>query len=51
MMKPVSPVVGDGLQNVEKLFIQGGKVVIIQLADDDRLDMKSISEELCDIRW
>jgi hypothetical protein len=37
MMKPVSPVVGEGLQNVEELFLQGVKVVIIWLADDGRL--------------
>jgi hypothetical protein len=37
MIKHVSPVVGDGLQNIEELFLQGEKVVIIHLADDGRL--------------
>jgi hypothetical protein len=37
MMKPVSPVIGDGLQDVKELFLQGKKVIIIPLANDGRL--------------
>jgi hypothetical protein len=51
MMKPVSPVVGDGLHNVEELFLHGKMVVIILLADDGRLGVQSTLEELGDIRW
>ncbi len=51
MMKPISPVVGDGLQNVEDLFLQGEKVVIIWLADDGWLGVQSNLKELRDIRW
>ncbi len=51
IMKPVSPVVGDGLQNVEELFLQGKKVVIIWLANDGWLGVQSILKELCNIQW
>jgi hypothetical protein len=51
MMKPVSPVIGDGLQDVKKLLLQGKKVVIIWLANDGRLGVQSILEEPCGIRW
>ena len=51
IMKPVSPVVGDGLQNVEELFLHGKKFVIIWLANDGRLGVQSILEELRIIRW
>jgi hypothetical protein len=37
MMKPDSPVLGNGLQNIEELFLQGKKVIIILLAVDGRL--------------
>ncbi len=49
-MKPVSPILGDGLQNFEELFLHGKKIVIIWLADDGRLGVQSILEELCNIR-
>jgi hypothetical protein len=51
MMKPISPVIVDGLQNFKELFLQGKKVVIIWLADDGRLGVQSILKELWDIRW
>ncbi len=50
-MKPVNPIVGDGLQNIKELFLQGKKVVIVWLADDGRLGVQSILEELHNIRW
>ncbi len=50
-MKPVSPVLGDGLQNIEELFLQGKKVIIIRLANDGGLGVQSILEELRDICW
>jgi hypothetical protein len=50
MMKPVSPVIGVGLQDIMELFLQGGKVTTIQLANDGRLGVQSILEEFCDIR-
>ena len=37
MMKSVYPVVGDGLENVEELFLQGEEVIFVRLADDRRL--------------
>ncbi len=51
MMKPISPVVGDGLQDAKELFLQGEKFVIMWLADDGRLGVQSIMEKLCDIHW
>jgi hypothetical protein len=50
MMKPVSPVLGDGLQNFEELFLHGKMVVMIPIANDGRLGVQSILEELCNIR-
>jgi hypothetical protein len=50
-MKPVSSVMGDNLQDIKELFLQGKKVVIILLANDGRLGVQSILEELRNIRW
>jgi hypothetical protein len=50
MMKSISPVIGDGLQDVKELFLQSKKVVIIWLANDGRLGVQSILEELCNVR-
>ncbi len=50
-MKSISPVIGDGLQDVKELFLQSKKDVIIWLADDGRLGVQSILEELRDFRW
>ncbi len=47
MMKAANPVVGDGLENVEELFLQGEDVIIVRLADDGRLlGVESILKEL-----
>ncbi len=51
MMKSIRPVIGDGLQEVKELFLQSKKVVIIWLANDGRLGVQSILEELRDFRW
>ena len=50
-MKPINPVIGDGLQNVKELFLQGEKVVIIWLANDGWLGVQSILKELHNICW
>jgi hypothetical protein len=50
-MKSISPVIGDGLQDFKELFLQSKKVVIIWLADDGRLGVQSILEELCNFCW
>jgi hypothetical protein len=50
-MKSNSPVIGDGLQDIKELILQSKKVVIIWLANDGRLGVQSILEELCDFRW
>ena len=36
MMKAANPVVGDGLENAEELFLQGEYVIFVRLADDRR---------------
>lgn len=48
MMKAANPVVGDGLENIEELFLlQGEEVIIVRLADDGRLlGVESILKEL-----
>jgi hypothetical protein len=46
MMKAISPVIEDGLQDVKELFLQSEKVLIIQLANDGRLGVQIILEEL-----
>ncbi len=51
MMKSISPVIGDGLQDIKELFLQSKKVVIIWLANDGRLGVQSILEELHNFRW
>ncbi len=51
MMKSISSVIGDGLQDVKELFLQSKKVVTIWLANDGRLGVQSILKELCNIRW
>jgi hypothetical protein len=51
MMKSISPVIGDGLQDIKELFLQSKKVVIIWLANDGRLGVLSILEELCNFSW
>jgi hypothetical protein len=51
MMKSISRVIGDGLQDVKELFPQSKKVVIIRLANDGRLGVQSILEELCNFCW
>ncbi len=51
MMKSISPVIEDGLQDVKELFLQSKKVVAIWLADDGRLGVQSIPEELCNFCW
>ncbi len=49
MMKSISPVIGDGLQDLKELFLQSKKDVIIWLANDGRLGVQSILEELCNL--
>jgi hypothetical protein len=49
--KPISLVLGDGLENIKEPFLQGKEVVIIWLANDGQLGVKSIVKELCDICW
>jgi hypothetical protein len=49
-MKPISPVAGDGSQNVNKLFLQDIKAIIIWLANNGWLGVQSILKQLCDIR-
>jgi hypothetical protein len=51
MMKPISPVIGDGLQEVKEIFLQGEKIVIVWLANDGRLGVQSNLEELRNICW
>jgi hypothetical protein len=51
MMRPISPIIGDGLQDVKELFLLSKKIVIIWLANDGRLGVQSILEELRDICW
>ncbi len=51
MMKSMSLVIGDGLQDIKELFLQSKKVVIIRLANDGRLGIQSILEELHNCRW
>ena len=47
MMKAANPVVGDGLENIEELFLlQGEEVIIVRLADDGWLSVESILKEL-----
>jgi hypothetical protein len=46
MVKSISPVIRDGLQDVKELFLQSKKVIIIWLADGGRLGVQSILEEL-----
>ncbi len=51
MMKSISPVIGDGLQDAKELFLQSKKFAIIWLAKYGRLGVQSILEELCNVRW
>ena len=47
MMKAANPVGGDGLENIEELFLlQGEEVIIVRLADDGWLSVESILKEL-----
>ncbi len=43
-------VVGDGLEYIKELLFQGKKAVVVWLADDGQLGVKSILEKLRDIR-
>ena len=36
MMKAANPVIGDGLENAEELFLQGEYVIFVRLANDRR---------------
>ncbi len=42
MVDTIRSVVGNGLKYVKELFFQGKKVVVVWLADDGRLGVKSI---------
>jgi hypothetical protein len=51
MMKSISPVIGDGLQDVKELFLESKEVLVIWLANDGMLGVQSILEELCYFHW
>ncbi len=50
MVGSIRSVVGNGLEYVEELLFQRKKVIIVWLANDGWLSVKSIFEKLCDIR-
>ena len=51
MVDSIRSVVGNGLEYVEELLFQRKKVIIVWLANDGWLSVKSILEKLRDIRW
>jgi hypothetical protein len=50
MVDSIRSVVGNGLEYVEELLFQRKKVIIVWLANDGWLSVKSILEKLRDIR-
>ena len=51
MVDSIRSVVGNGLEYVEEHLFQRKKVIIVWLANDGWLGVKSILEKLCDIQW
>ena len=50
MVDTVHSVLGDSLKYIEELLFQGMEVVIVWLANDDRLGVENILEKLCKVR-